>query len=486
MKVLMFGWEFPPHISGGLGTACFGLTQGLSHHGVEVIFVVPRAFGDEDARYVSVLGANQVPVGRVDEELRTFASRRAKKPRARRPAGRGKPARFSDEAWTQASSIVELLAIESPLTPYLSEVEYLRRLAELETKGSRLRLEVLEALEEILNAPPAAEPKQGAEEVARRLVARSPLSFSGGYGPSLTSEVARFALVAAEIARTREFDVVHCHDWMTLPAGLAASRVAGKPLVLHVHASEYDRSGENVNGRVRDLEQLGLDVADRVVCVSHYTEGVLKRRYRVDPAKIRVVHNAVTHKEQVDLLHVRRTIDEPIVLFLGRVTFQKGPDYFLEAAARVVALEPRVKFVMSGSGDMLSVMIERAARLGLARHVHFTGFLKSEEVERMYAMADIYVMPSVSEPFGITPLEAMALDTPVILSRQSGVSEILRNALKVDFWDVDDIANKILALIRYPALVDQLTSEGREEVQGLRWDIPAGLVRDVYREVVPA
>lgn len=484
MKVLMFGWEFPPHISGGLGTACFGLTQGLSHHGVQVIFVVPRAFGDEDARFVTVLGANDVPVLGVAEELRRFTTGTAVKERAKRTTRASRTAKVSEEAWTHASSIVELLAIESPLTPYLTEVEYLHRLAELETKGSKLRLEVLEALEEILNAPRIRESKKGAEVVARRLVARSPLSFSGGYGPSLYSEVARFALVAAEIARTREFDVVHCHDWMTLPAGLAASRVAGKPLVLHVHASEYDRSGENVNERVRDLEQLGFDVADRIVCVSHYTAGVIQRRYRVDPAKIRVVHNAVTHKEQVDILHVRRTIEEPIVLFLGRVTFQKGPDYFLEAAARVVKIEPRVKFVMSGSGDMLSVMIERAAKLGLARHVHFTGFLKGEEVERMYAMADIYVMPSVSEPFGITPLEAMALDTPVILSRQSGVSEILRNALKVDFWDVDDIANKILALIRYPALVEQLTTEGREEVQALRWDIPAGSVRDVYREVL--
>jgi glycogen synthase len=211
---------------------------------------------------------------------------------------------------------------------------------------------------------------------------------------------------------------------------------------------------------------------------------VLESRYRVDPKKIRVVHNALTQKEQVDVLHVHRAIEEPIVLFLGRVTFQKGPDYFLEAAARVVKIEPRVKFVMSGSGDMLPVMIERSAKLGLARHVHFTGFLKGEDVERMYALADIFVMPSVSEPFGLTPLEAMALDTPVILSRQSGVSEVLRNALKVDFWDVDDIANKILALLRYPALSEQLTEEGREEIQRLRWERPAGLVRDVYREVV--
>jgi glycogen(starch) synthase len=455
MRALMFGWEFPPHISGGLGTACFGLTQGLSSHGVEVIFVVPRAFGDEDARFVSVVGANRVPMPGVQGTS-------ARRTRERK--------RVSEEPGSPASSIVELLEIESPLTPYLTEIEYLERLREIEGAGGRKRSEVLRSLEELLGV---------------RATAGGPLPFTGGYGPTLMSEVARFSLVAAQIARERAFDVVHAHDWMTLPAGLAAARASGKPLVFHVHACEYDRSGEHVNERVRDLEQLGLDVADRVVCVSHYTAGVLRRRYRVDPGKIRVVHNAVTHREQVDLLHVQRAIDEPIVLFLGRVTFQKGPDYFLEAAARVIKIQPRVKFVMSGSGDMLPVMIERAAKLGLARHVHFTGFLKGEDVERMYAMADIFVMPSVSEPFGITPLEAMALDTPVVLSRQSGVSEILRNALKVDFWDVDDIANKILALLAYPALVEQLTLEGKEEIQRLRWEGPAGLVRDVYRELAP-
>jgi glycosyltransferase involved in cell wall biosynthesis len=271
---------------------------------------------------------------------------------------------------------------------------------------------------------------------------------------------------------------------MTYPAGLVAARWSGKPLVVHMHACEYDRSGENVNPRVRDLEQLGLDGADRIVCVSHYTANMLRTRYRVDKSRLRVVHNAVTHQEQVAVVHAEKTIPEPIVLFLGRVTFQKGPDYFLEAAARVIRIEPNVKFVISGSGDMLPKMIERAARLGLARHVHFTGFLRGAEVERMYALADIYVMPSVSEPFGISPLEAMALDVPVIVSRQSGVSEILANALKVDFWDVQEIANKILALLRYPALREQLSIEGREEVRRLRWDERARAVVGVYEEVL--
>lgn len=478
----MFGWEFPPHISGGLGTACHGMTRGLAHHGVEVLFVVPRAFGDEDARFVSVLGANDVRVlGRARETARETA-RAPDAPEPARTTVRRREGRTEvvDELRTRVRELVETLAIESPLTPYLTEIEYAERLARLEETGSTPRTVSFAAFEELLRLPAG---HAVAEEVVRAILESGTLPFTGGYGPTLLAEVARFAVVAAQIARERAFDVVHCHDWMTLPAGLAASRASGKPLLFHVHACEYDRSGDHPNRRVRDVEQLGLDAADLVVCVSHYTAGVLQKHYRLDPSKVRVVHNAVTQKEQVELLHAEKAIPEPIVLFLGRVTFQKGPDYFLEAAARVVRIEPRVKFVMSGSGDMLPVMIERAAQLGLARHVHFTGFLKGEDVERMYAMADIYVMPSVSEPFGITPLEAMALDTPVIVSRQSGVSEVLRNALKVDFWDVDDIANKVLALLRYPALVEQLTVEGRDEIRGMRWEHPAAVLRDVYREV---
>ena len=466
MKVLMFGWEFPPHISGGLGTACHGLTRGLAHHGVHVTFVVPRAYGDEDARFASVVGANDFEMLPEAREL----------PLRPREAG----SRTVDEAWSRVDDLVRTIAIESPLTPYLTELEYLERLERLEESGTTRRAETLAALGELLRLP---EGEGGGEAIVGELLRSGKLPFLGGYGPTLMAEVARFAIVAARIARAGDFDVVHCHDWMTLPAGLAAARAAGKPLVFHVHACEFDRSGDRPNERVRDIEQLGLDAADLVVCVSHYTCGVLRKRYRVDPAKLRVVHNAVTQKQQADLLHVEKAIPEPIVLFLGRVTFQKGPDYFLEAAARVVKLEPRAKFVMSGSGDMLTVMIERAAKLGIARHVHFTGFLKGEDVERMYTMADLYVMPSVSEPFGITPLEAMALDTPVIVSRQSGVSEVLRNALKVDFWDVDDIANKVLALLRYPALVQQLTDEGRDEVRMLRWEHPAATLIAAYREV---
>jgi glycogen synthase len=537
----MLGWEFPPHISGGLGTACLGLTQGLAHVGVEVLFVVPRAHGDEDARFAKILGANQIsvpdssraPAPGTRGRKRSRTAGRVARPETERlapleeqgsereseldgdratPAGEptsapsGSP---EDEAVYEA---LRVLAIESPLLPYLGEEAFEERVRDLARRGvlgAQLGLSGLgeearasvEELARLLGGPDAqtalresaagwdapTETAGTEAEVARE---RAPelrtrtLDFTGAYGPGLFEEVSRYALVIGELARRERFDVIHAHDWMTYPAGLLARKLTGKPLVVHMHACEYDRSGEHVNERIRRVEQIGLDGADRIVCVSHYTANILRRRYGTPKQKLRVVHNAVTHKEQLEGWHAEKTIPEPIVLFLGRVTFQKGPDYFLEAAARVIQIERRVKFVVSGSGDMLPTMVERAARLGLARHVHFTGFLRGAEVERMYAMADIYVMPSVSEPFGISPLEAMALDVPVIVSRQSGVSEVLRNALKVDFWDVQEIANKILALLAYPALREELLEEGKEEVRTLRWDVRGQAVRDIYAELL--
>jgi glycosyltransferase involved in cell wall biosynthesis len=272
---------------------------------------------------------------------------------------------------------------------------------------------------------------------------------------------------------------------MTWPAGIAAAEASGRPLVAHLHACEYDRSGGQADARVLAVEQAGFDRADRVVCVSQYTAGVVARNYRIDPSKVRVVHNAVTRHEAREHLHLEKSALGPIVLFLGRITWQKGPDYFLEAAARVLAVRPDVRFVLSGTGDRWPRMVERAAQLGIAGNTHFTGFLDGEDVERMYAMADLYVMPSVSEPFGISPLEAMALDVPVIVSRQSGVAEVLTNALKVDFWDVEDIANKIVALLAYPALREELAGPGRDEVRRMSWSDRGHALRRVYEELSP-
>lgn len=486
MRVLMLGWEFPPHISGGLGTACHGLTRGLQEQGVDVCFVIPRAHGDEHSDHVKLVGCNEVT-------LESHAApRAAAQPGAGEDAETSSPSRGAGGSKEELRGSVlrsfELLSVDSLLGPYLSEAEYEERYrAQHEARGEDESLGHLEeqwqAVRRMLDGDPALrEAGRQLDSIVRQ--ASGKLEFSGRYGPDLMVEVARYAVAVGEIARREDFDVVHAHDWMTYAAGMVAAAIANKPLVVHMHASEYDRSGENVNPRIHELEHLGLHGASRVMCVSNYTSGIMNTRYGVSQDKLRVVHNGVEPVHSEVAAATKKAISEPIVLFLGRVTFQKGPDYFLEAAAKVVAIEPKVKFVLAGSGDMLPDMIERCARLGLARHMHFTGFLRGDDVKRMFAMADCYVMPSVSEPFGISPLEAMAQDVPVIVSKQSGVSEVLKNALKVDFWDVDALANKILAVLRYRALRDGLSAGGRREVDQLRWDRPARLVKDVYAEVV--
>ncbi|MFR4120431.1 MAG: glycosyltransferase family 4 protein, partial [Bilophila wadsworthia] len=263
------------------------------------------------------------------------------------------------------------------------------------------------------------------------------LRLHGGYGPDLMSEVYRYACAAVAIARKARFDVIHVHDWMTYPAGILVRKLTGKPLVAHIHALEHDRSGDNMNRDVAGIERAGLEAADRVVAVSHYTKRLVMRQYGIPGDKIEVVHNAVSRSEADRVYAVpERCAHEKRVLFMGRVTFQKGPDYFVEAAKLVLDRIPDVRFVMAGSGDMLPNMVRRVAQLRIGSHFHFTGFLKDEEVDHMYAVSDLYVMPSVSEPFGIAPLEAMAYDVPVLISRPSGVAEVVRNAIKVDFWDI--------------------------------------------------
>jgi glycogen(starch) synthase len=404
----MLGWEFPPQISGGLGTACQGLAQGLDACGVEVTFVVPRAQGSESAGGARVLGAS------------AFSSEVARGPRT--------------------------LALDSALRPYQSAREYRdERAAGAGERGADLR---------------------------------------GGYGAELAEEVQRYAELVGAIARREPFDLVHAHDWMAYPAGLLAKEQSGKPLVNHLHACEHDRNAAHPDARILELEQAGFSGADRVLCVSHYAAGVLGRHYRLEPQRLRVVHNAVEQPHLASGPRAARGLAEPVVLFVGRITAQKGPEHFLEAAARVVAEEPRVKFLMCGAGDLYGPAIELAARRGLARHVHFTGFLGREEIERAYALADVYVMPSVSEPFGIAPLEAAARELPVIVSRQSGVAEVLRSALVVDPGDAHELAQAILALLRYPELARELARAARAEALRLRWTRQAELVREVYEELV--
>lgn len=426
MKVLMFGWEFPPHISGGLGTACYGLTKGLSKiPDLEVTFVVPKAFGDEQQESVSIIGANQIPVVRKNIKVKGFINP------------------------------MNILEVGVNLVPYLSPEQY-EKSYEVKFGGS--------------NRYVAADDK-------------GMLKFTGTYGPNLFQEIANYAVVASILASEVDFDIIHAHDWLTYPAGIAAKEVSGKPLVVHVHATDFDRSGGNVNPGVYELEKQGMQVADRVITVSNFTKSTVIEKYNIDPAKIFTVYNAVEPVAVKENLNIRKGFDEKIVTFLGRVTMQKGPEYFIEVAHKVLQRMDNVRFVMAGSGDMLNKMIARAAQLKITDKFHFTGFLTGEDVYRMYCMSDVYVMPSVSEPFGISPLEAMQSNVPVIISHQSGVAEILNHAIKVDFWDVDAMADAIYGILNYPALDKMFSTHGRSEVEGLKWENSALKVKEVYDSV---
>jgi glycosyltransferase involved in cell wall biosynthesis len=298
------------------------------------------------------------------------------------------------------------------------------------------------------------------------------------------TEVHRYAAMAAELAQGRGFDVVHAHDWMTYPAGIAVATLSGRPLIVHVHSTEFDRSGEHVNQMIYDIEREGMERADKVVTVSHFTRNIVISRYGISGEKVEVVYNGVDRNGSWTLDETGITTDEKIVLFLGRITMQKGPEYFLQAAKKVLEVMDNVKFVMAGSGDLMHRSIELAAELGIGHRVLFTGFLRGEDVRRIYKMADLYVMPSVSEPFGIAPLEALDNDVPVIISKQSGVSEVLTHALKVDFWDVNEIANKIIAVLKFPPLQMTLRSHGNFEVRRLRWKDAAAKCIKIYGETL--
>ncbi|WP_416983676.1 glycosyltransferase family 4 protein [Alistipes putredinis] len=430
MSVLMFGWECPPHIAGGLGTACYGMTRGLARNGVEVVFVMPRAYGDEDQRFVRVVNASDVEtIGTRDHE-------------------------FSEELLEKVSFI----HIDSNMLPYISPEEYAAYHDEFVRSGRT---------------------HEWTDVWKQRY------TFSGKYGANLMEEVARYAMVAAQVAKDLEgqFDVIHAHDWLTYFAGIAAKRVSGKPLVVHMHATEFDRSGENINRRVYAIEKAGMQAADRVIAVSELTRRIVIGKYGIPADKVVTVHNAVRFGESEEAAP-ERAVKDKVVTFLGRITYQKGPDYFVEAAAKVLQRVSDVRFVMAGSGDLMNHVVRRVAQLGIADRFHFTGFLKGGEVQRMFRLSDVYVMPSVSEPFGISPLEAMRSGVPVIISRQSGVAEVLDYAIKVNYWDVDALADAIYGLLTYPALGRMFASKGLEEVTGLKWTNAAAKIKTVYETVV--
>ena len=430
----MFGWEFPPHIAGGLGTACYGMTQGLARNDVEVIFVMPKASGDEDQSFVKVVNASDIEARYCDASV---------------------------EGSEDIMSKISFIHIDSNMVPYISPEEWATYRESYERTGKKFW------------------ERKGDSWTQR-------YTFSGKYGANIMEEVARYAVVAAEVARQLEgqFDVIHAHDWLTYFAGVAAKQVSGKPLVVHMHATSFDRSSsDNIDTRVYEIERSGMAAADMVIAVSNLTRNIVINKYNIEPEKVVAVHNAVQFAENDNPIP-ERGVEDKIVTFLGRITFQKGPDYFIEAAAKVLKRVPNVRFVMAGSGDMMNHCIRRAAQLGISDRFHFTGFLKGDDVQKMFQLSDVYIMPSVSEPFGISPLEAMRSNVPTIISHQSGVAEVLDYAVKVNYWDVDAMADAIYGLISYPALAKMFSEKGMEEVNNLKWFNAATKIKDVYQQAI--
>jgi len=458
MRILMLGWEFPPYIAGGLGVACYGLTRALDRHGHRVSFVLPKPIDRSRATHVALLGPESL-VSRVGES-------------------HGGPVPGPEFAHATIHSLHAGFS-----SPYPS----FEPAAWGTLEGGPGFVASGQAGGEMAAASAAELP--GAAPGATTGAAPGMHIGTGGgagvgYGSDLVGDSERYARLVLGLARAGDFDVIHAHDWLTYPAGLAVARATGKPLVVHVHSTEFDRSGSNVNQRVYDIERAGMQGAQRVIAVSMLTKSICVRRYGVHPSRIDVVYNGIDRESDQPAAGAVIEAKDRIVLFLGRITMQKGPEYFIAAAKRVLEKVEDVKFVVAGSGDMALRMIELAASMGIGHKVLFTGFLRGRDVDRVYRMADCYVMPSVSEPFGIAALEAIKHDVPVIVSKTSGVAEVLTHVLKVDFWDIDEMANKIVAVLTHPPLSDTLREHGAFELRRLTWDGAAEKCVESYRRAL--
>ncbi len=418
MRALMFGWEFPPHILGGLGTASYGLTRGMAEQkDMDITFVIPKPWGDEDQSFLKIVGACNTPVA------------------------------WRDVNWDYVSQ---------RMGKQMDPQEYYNLRDHIYADFNYMHINDLGCIE-----------------------------FSGRYPDNLLEEINNYSIAAGVIARTYSYDIIHSHDWLTYPAGMHAKQVSGKPLVIHVHATDFDRSRGKVNPQVYALEKDGMDHADHIITVSNLTRNTVIEKYHQPAWKVTTVHNAVEPlSQEIKAIHSQKGTKDKVITFLGRITMQKGPEYFVEAASLVLKKAKNVRFVMAGSGDMMDQMIRLAARRGIADRFHFTGFLKGKQVYEMLQSSDVYVMPSVSEPFGISPLEAMQCGVPTIISKQSGCAEILNNAVKTDYWDTEAMADAMYSIITYPAMASYLQEEGKREVDEIKWEYAGMKVRKIYESVM--
>ncbi len=448
----MFGWEFPPHISGGLGTACFGLTKALTKVNTQIQFVIPKADGKPSGGFVKIINASNIKVSLEPEKGPILPEESVL-------------LTGTKEIHKGITNMITMV-VRSGIMPYTTQ-------AVLSFGESSLSSTDIEKWN--YQFPTNLHIKKDGKPWLQ-------YQFSGGYGLNLLEEVKQYAITGGEIARQRNFDIIHVHDWLTFGAGIAAKKVSGKPLVVQVHSTEFDRKGKNIDERIFDMEREGMEAADMVITVSQWTKNIVTSKYHIPESKVQVVHNGVISKKQ-NKAWLRPTIGKKVITYLGRITYQKGPQYFVDAAARVLTRFPDVHFVMAGSGDQLPKMIERAAKLKISAHLHFTGFLKGEQVDRIWSVSNAYVMPSVSEPFGISPLEAAQAGVPVIISKQSGVAEVVEHAIKIDFWNVEALADAICNLLTHESLTKTLKRKSEKEISSITWDRAAKKINKLYHEL---
>ncbi len=444
IKVLMLGWEFPPLINGGLGIACYGIAKAMSKVS-DLTLILPKSSPDTYLQNVEILGLNNIDVkGKItykkeyEEAIKKYES-------------------FSK---------VYTIAMEgkTAIYPYdLMETEA-PKIDQLKTESQKVSSSDLTSL--------TGESHE---------VDLGRFSLNEMYGEDVEYKVSEYADYVAALASNLEFDIIHVHDWMTMLAGLKVKYQSGKPLVIHAHALSYDRAGPDARGWNYDLEKYGLENADAVIPVSYYTGKVVEKHYGINPTKIFPVHNGI---EPVEVFHVKKDFPEKLVLFLGRITEQKGPEIFLDIASKVIAKNDNVRFVMAGNGDQLKRIIETGAYRKVGNKFHFTGFLNRDKVNKLLAMADVYCMPSVSEPFGLSAVEAAQFGIPAVISKQSGAAEVMDHALKADFWDVDLMAKQINDLLLNEEIRKEVVEGTFKDIERVTWDQSAIGILKAYEAVL--
>jgi glycogen(starch) synthase len=431
MKVLMYGWEFPPNISGGLGVACYSIVNELAKKNIDLTLILPQTINNPDIQNLDLISCDGIDCN-VD---------------------------FIFDGLVK----IKYSKIFSNISPYLKTHNFKNALSNETFENFSRLLACIHLPDEIKNIFMFA-----TEEM---------------HSMNLLAAVLKYALIAGEFSKDIPCDVIYAHDWLTILAALEAKYYTHKPLIIHIHSLETDRSGFWIDKKIFAIEKLGMEQADHIIAVSQYTKDNIVKYYFIDPNKITVVHNGIYF--DISCNQALTNDDRlPMVLFLGRITQQKGPSFFIDIAKKVLEINPEVHFVLVGSGDLLTGMIERTANLRLGKNVHFTGFLPREKVREIYQLADVYVMPSVSEPFGLSALEALSYNIPAIISKQSGVAEVLRHTSTANFWDVDDMAAKILALLKYATLRKTMLSAESQELQKLTWDKAAEKIIQVYKKII--